>query len=347
MRSLTLAILVTWISGNASASVVVNIEPAAGADLASELGISIDDLEAQLSEQVTAAFGLATPKAYVRALADAQAFSNKGLGVDYASNPTLFVAGLSGNFAMALGEKGFGEYYSDRPVVGVSPNVSMMGGLNFGFLGFDWLTLYGNFFAQGSKIEQFNGNLFNYGVHAQAKLFRPEGDAVEFIFQWGGLDITTGFEYSRLDLKLKQPLTTPAHLEGDSEISTAASFKSDGTYTIATSAMSVPFELSTNVRLLYFVTIFLGVGYDIQVGEASMKLNLEGELGAENPTDGSEVDLGSVSIEATEKSEPSGGMPRVLAGVQVNVSFLKVFVQLNAMLPDRGVSAGAGVRVAW
>ncbi|MFC1609404.1 hypothetical protein ACFL6C_00460 [Myxococcota bacterium] len=354
MRSQTLfscvsvILIAHWSTPAVAVEGEVTIRPAAGSDvLANALGLAMADLEALMEAELEKAFNLLEPGEYVRALADAQAFSNKGLGVDYASNPTLFVAGLAGNFAMALGDEGLGEYYSERPVVGASPNISIMAGLNLDMFGFDWLTLYGNFFTQASKVDEISGNLLNYGFHAQVKFFRPDGDATDLLFQWGGLDITTGYEYSRLKMELEKELDTPFPLEGSSGVSTDAMYGGTGTYQITTTASTIPLELTTNLRLLYVATLFLGVGYDLQFGSGKMEVDLDGTLTADNPIDGSEVELGTAQVVVTQDAKPSQGQFRLLLGLQINISVLKLFVQLNLVPPDRAISGGGGVRVAW
>jgi hypothetical protein len=342
-----------------SAHAEVTIQITGGAsDLANDLGIDLTELQSQLQAEVEAAFNVAEPKEYVRALADAQAFSNSGLGVDYASNPTLFTAGIAAKFAVATGDEGLGEYYEDRPVGGVAPNISVMGGLNLGMVGLDWLTLYGNYFAQGQKMEQLDGYLQNFGFHAQVKFFRPEGDAAEYIFQWGGFDLSTGYEWSQLKVELSERLDTTTPLAGNTidpttgePVNTDAVFAGVGTFNITTTASNLPIELTTNFRLLYFATLFFGVGYDLHFGSGKMEIDLTGDVTATNPLDGSDVNLGTAQVTVTETGKPSPGVFRLIAGLQANISVVKVFVQANIAPTGTNnataVAAGAGVRVAW
>jgi hypothetical protein len=344
---------------SARAQGTVTFTPGPGADpLITALGIDTALLEERLEAEVAAAFNVLEPDEYLRALADAQAFSNSGLGIDYASNPTLFTAGIAAKFAVATGDEGLGEYYEDRPVGGVAPNISLMAGLNLGLVGFDWLTLYGNYFAQGQKMEQLDGYLQNFGFHAQVKFFRPEGDAAEYLFQWGGFDLSTGYEWSRLKVELTERLDTTMPLAGDATdpvtgepINTDAVFAGIGTFNITTTASNIPFELTTNFRLLYFATLFFGVGYDVHLGSGEMEIDLSGDVTATNPLDGSEVNLGTASVTVTEEGKPSAGVFRLIAGLQLNISVVKVFVQANIAPTGTNnataVAAGAGVRVAW
>ena len=352
---LLLAALLSPVSALANVTITVS---GGASDFASQLGLDLSELQAQLESQVAEAFNVAQPKEYLRALADAQAFSNSGLGVDYASNPTLFSAGLAAKFAVATGDEGLGEYYEDRPVAGVAPNISLMAGLNLGLIGIDWLTLYANYFRQGQKIEQLDGYLQNFGFHAQVKFFRPEGDAAEYVFQWGGLDLTLGYEWSRLKTELSETLDTTTPLAGDTvdpttgePIEADAVFSGIGTFNITTTASNIPFELTTNFRLLYFATLFFGLGYDVYLGDGEMEIDLTGDLTATNPLDDSEVDLGTASVVVTDTGEPSSGVFRLILGLQANISIVKVFVQANIAPTGTNnasaVAAGAGVRVAW
>lgn len=356
MRPLCL-LATLFVPVSAYAEVTITVTGGA-ADLLTALNINEDELRNQLQAEVESAFNVLEPGEYVRALADAQAFSNSGLGVDYASNPTLFSAGLAAKFAVATGDEGLGERYEDRPVGGVAPNISMMAGLNLGLIGIDWLTIYGNYFRQGQKIEQLDGYLHNFGFHAQVKFFRPEGDAAEYLFQWGGFDLSTGYEWSRLKIELSQQLDTTLPLGGDTAdpltgepINTDAVFAGIGTFSITTTASNIPFELTTNFRLLYFATLFFGVGYDVHLGDGEMEIDLTGDLTATNPLDGSDVNLGTASVVVSETGKPSAGVFRLIAGVQANISVVKVFVQANIAPTGTNnataVAAGAGVRVAW
>ena len=330
----------------AAPTVTVTVDPAAGSALASQLGVSLDQLSAQLGEQIASGLGVLEPEKYVRALTDAQAFSNKGLGVDYASNPTVFVVGVAANFAMSLGDKGLGERYAEHPVVGVAPNISAHAGLNLGFLGGDRFMLFGNYFAQGLKVNEFDGDLYNIGFHLQAKFFAAPDDG-NFLFKWGGFNLTSGYEHSRLTMELKKEFTTNAPLTGNtSGVSADASFTGTGTYTITTTSEAIPIELTTNIRLLYVLTLFAGAGYDIQLGKGTMDVKMQGTMSAKNPLDGSDLSLGTATIDVTQDAKPSPGRFRYMAGLQVNLSVIKVFVQMNA-IPNAAVSAGAGVRVAW
>jgi hypothetical protein len=350
MRSFLLLALVLPLSAQA-ATVNVNLTGGAAVDLAAALGIDPAQIEQQLEREIAAAFNTENPEEYVRALADAQAFSNSGLGVDYASNPTLFSAGLSAKVAASSGDEGLGEYYEERPVAGVAPNISVMAGLNMDFIGLDWLTLYGNYFAQTHTVEELDGSLQNFGFHAQVKFFRPpESEGADYIFQWGGLDLTTGYEWSRMRLTLSQKLDTPMPLSG-SGIDTEAVFGGLGTFTITTTASNVPVELTTNFRLFYVATIFLGAGYDFHFGDGEMEVDLTGDIVADNPSDNSEVNLGSAEVEVNQTGKPSDGVFRLILGLQANISVVKVFVQAN-IAPNiqngaTAVAAGAGVRVAW
>ncbi|MEZ4273149.1 MAG: hypothetical protein R3C68_17455 [Myxococcota bacterium] len=182
----------------------VTLSPGPGQDLANRLGIDIGQLNTLIRNEVEQVFGLVDTKSYLTAMGDAQAFAGKGLGVDYASNPTKFVVGVGAGFAVALGDRGLDELNEESPIVGAAPNISLMAGMNLGILGAEDVTVYMNAFRYSTTYRGLHTKLRNFGVHGQVKLFRPEDDLSDLLVQWGGLDLTTGIVRARTNYSLKR-----------------------------------------------------------------------------------------------------------------------------------------------
>ena len=318
-------------------------------EFANNVGFDLDGLEAELAQQLEEVFHVVEPVEYLRALADAQAFSSKGLGVDYATNPTVLSVGVTGNATVAFGDKGFDEPSSDQPVVGLAANISIMAGVNFSKWApkpFGDLTIYGNFFTRDASIEEMKASMTNWGVHAQYKFFRPKNvSTAELALQWGGLDITTGIEFSRLKLSLEEPLTTVLPV-GEGSTATNITMTSTGRFDFRSSAYSVPIEISTNVRMLYVLTLFGGMGFDFQLGSNNIHVQLDGDLVGKDPTTNQDVALGTGVITVQESANPRPGKLRFFAGVQLNLWRVRAFVQGN-LSPDRAAGVTLGTRLAW
>jgi hypothetical protein len=339
----TIAILTA--GSMARADVTVSIMPGPGTDFASQYGITLQELEMQLQTEIEEAFNLLRPTEYLRALGDAQAFSTKGLGVDYASNPTFISAGVAGNASVAFGDDGFDEAETDKPVAGLAVNLSIMAGMNMRVLNpkLNRLTVYLAGFHRKAGLDEMDATMSSMGVHAQYKLGRRRRPIASLFFKWGGVDLTTGFEWSRLKLRLASPLPTEVPVSGTSQ--GTVRYDSTGTFNFNSSTLTIPFEASTNVRFLWVVTAFGGIGTDIQMGKNDIQIDLDGTLtGIES--DGTETALGTGTVTATENAGPNRGKMRFFGGLQVNAAMVKAFLQAN-LAPEGSFGLTFGARVAW
>jgi hypothetical protein len=110
--------------------------PNPGPDLQNFLtqtGLTQDQLGTKLQELFTSGAG-----GFLKNLGDAQSFTSKGLGVDYASEATYFEVGGSASFALGV-DKSYqpGNNPANTqafPLQGAGLNASVMAGLSLGFL---------------------------------------------------------------------------------------------------------------------------------------------------------------------------------------------------------------------
>ncbi|MCB9561541.1 MAG: hypothetical protein H6709_09255 [Kofleriaceae bacterium] len=316
-----------------------------GQDLANALGISVTQLQQDTEDAIAEAYDVNRVDDFLRAFADATSFSNRGIGVDYAANADGLMLGVSGNVAVAVGDLGQDEAGADHPVAGVAPNLALMGGLNFSRWDLPQLTIYGNAFYRSGSLDKLTGSITSVGAHAQYKFFSPTRGKKALVLQWGGFDVTAGVEMSRWAFSLDSgdALETGFTLGGTSG-SSDVTLAAQGTFALSTTAVVVPLEATTSLRLLYFLSVYAGGGIDVQLGKASLDADLDGTMTAIRPSDGAEVNMGTAQVQVTGEHGPSTGEGRVLAGVQANFWKLKTFVQLNFM-PVRSASVAFGLRL--
>jgi hypothetical protein len=333
----------------ARAEVTISLDPMAQA-YADAFGLTLAELQTAIQAEVENVFNIVEPQKYLRAFADAEAFSSKGLGVDYASSPTFASIGFAVNATLAVGEEGFSrQTESERPVVGVAPNLAITAGVNLGTITgglLEGFTVYANgFHREGRYYKDFNIGVTSFGAHVQYKLFKGN-DVGKLIVAWNGLDITTGFEYGKLKVTLRDDL--PSELDLSQHVNVPdvrVLLTSVGRYQLTTSTYAVPIEVTTGVRLLYLLTLYGGLGFDLIHGNSGMDVSLDGTFMGELP-DGPPIPLGSGRIQATESGKPSAGRLRFLAGLQANLWAIKLFAQGN-LAPDSTVGVTAGLRFAW
>jgi len=346
LRVLVLAAVLTIPSfAHADGSVDITLSQE-GMDLADSLGITVAELEADTEAQIDEAYTVNRIDDFLRAFADATAFSSRGIGVDYASNGEGLMFGVTANVAAAVGDLGQDEQGADRPVAGVAPNFALMGGLNFKKWKKPALTVYANLFYRSGEWSGLNGSITTFGAHAQYKLFSPTEGKKSVVFKWGGLDLTAGVELSRWGFGLDAGDRIPTQnmpVEGPNG-TTEIDLVSTGRFDLDSSGVVVPFEATTSLRFLYFFSLYGGASFALQAGNSKVDAELEGTLTATDPQNGDAVDMGTAAITVDGQSGPSVGRVTFLGGLQINIWKLKTFVQANFM-PVRAASVAFGLRV--
>jgi len=333
-------------------AIKVEIDPGAGAQFAQQAGLPLDTLRAELENELTHLFQTYRLHDYLQSFGDAQSFATRGMGVDYASNFRAVMLGLAGNLSLNV-EKGYlpTDTKTRPPAAGVGTNLTFMAGVNLGLIGLDGLRLFGNYFQRSGSFDELGAELSNWGVHAQLKLFGPgEERLLNALLRWGGFDITSGVEHANLRLTLggkswKRQIPV-GMVAGES-----ARIDLDimGAFTMNTSTFSIPLELTTNLRLLYILSLYGGVGFDWQLGgKSEMAIDLGGRMVGVVPSRNVSMDVGAAHVSASDSTTPSKGRLRGLLGLQANILMVKLFLQLN-VVPDDPVlaSVGFGARVAF
>jgi hypothetical protein len=326
-----LALLAT--TAAADSSVTVTLSPA-GEALASQLGETPASLADKLKARIDDAYQTNNLPGFLRDFTDATAFSQRGLGVDYVSVPSSIMVGVGGNVALASSD----ILTADRPTAGAAANVGLMVGANLGKLDLPRWTVFGNGFYQGASTDRLDGHLTSVAAHVQLKLIEPEATGGSaYVVRWIGLDVTSGVEYTRWDLHGKIPMTNDFTVAGTTT-SADVRLSSTGSFHLTSNAVTIPLEATTGLRLLELVSVYGGVGIDLSTGSSTIDASLTGDLKSK---DGA-TSYGTAVIGASGNNSASPAAIRALAGVQLNLAWLKIFVQGNlSQTPAASVSFGA------
>jgi hypothetical protein len=311
-------------------SVCITPGPDAAA-FAAGVGMTPDQLAAQLVGQVDGLFQTANIGAFLHDFQNAQSFSTKGLGVDYASEATLAEVGATLSFASNVDKayKPSGSY-TDPPISGGGASFSLMGGVGLGLVGLDPLMVFGNWFKGSATVGALDGSYHNWGLHGQVRLLGPSRkmSAVKMLVRWGGIAITSGADYSHLSVSAKRPISSTMDVVQGAPVTVTST--GDLVFTLDQTTWSVPLEVTTSLRLLSLVTVYGGLGMDWQLGGGSdlkigMNANLAGKyLGANYGN------LGTATISATGHVNPSAARLREIVGVQLGIlDMIRLFLQVN------------------
>jgi hypothetical protein len=337
----------------------VCITPGTGsAQFAGALGVDPQQITNDILAQVNNVFQVADVGAFLRDFQNVQAFSSKGLGVDYASETTLAEVGATVSFATSVDKsynKPSGSYTDPMPLNGGGANISLMGGLGLGLIGLDPVMIFGNWFKGSASIGQLDGSYDNWGLHGQLRLLGPSRkmSATKLLIRWGGIAITSGADYSRMTLNAKKDLrssfTLPAYSADAPQGSISIQNQGTLTFSLEQTTWTVPLEITTSLRLLSLLTIYGGFGLDFQLGGGSdMHINMDagnltGKVGGTTVND-----IGTASITVNQHANPSPARFREIIGLQLGIfDVVRVFVQVNNTPSSPSLTSyAAGLRLA-
>jgi hypothetical protein len=300
-------------------------------------GIDGDELRSTMADQIESTFQLEADPSLMEKLARANAHAVRGLGVDYASNPELFVFGLS--VGTAVNQSGFDLFDRDSsllPSNGFTAQAGVMAGMNLGAFtpGTDTLldrfVVSTNAMRAAPAVADFKATVWTWGLHGQYAVMMPVGKGA---LTWGGLDLTTGFDLASYTVALDKGYP----LDGG-----YGTWNAVGTYELKARATTIPVEISTSASVPG-VSLWLGLAGDLAPGaRATREVSLRGDI-----TDDEQPGtvLGSVTAKLQEdvRVQPIGG--RFFTGLQFDIFAVKLYSQLN-ISTDRSVGMHAGIRAA-
>jgi hypothetical protein len=310
----------------------VNLDPT----LSAAAGVNADTYDDQMRGAMNEQLSLDDQQDFLVKMANATTMSTKGMGVDYASNPQRFVAGVA--FGSAVNSNGVRLGWGDNylPNGGFAFQLAAMAGINFGVGAKDGsparhFRLYVNGMASQANHAPFTGDLLNLGAHMQFNLGGPTSQKKT---AWGGFNLTTGFEHARYRVGLAESVPVE---------SGKITWDADGTYEITATSNSIPVELSTGMQLR-ILSPFLGAAVDITPqGNAVSDIALTGDITVR--ADGETQKIGSATASISSVGQGDLFTPRFFGGLQINLAYLRRYGQLNAGL-DRSFGGHVGARFA-
>lgn len=303
----------------------------------------------------------AAPDRLMKGMANSSVMAAKGIGTDYASNMDVFLIG-AGLGAGADLEK---DKNTKSSISGAAVAPGAVIGTNLGFiktrsiLGLDpkRLNVYVNFMSYNYKhsLDDTPGKessaelkMLSYGMHFRYELIQRKGSK---LLGWGGVKATFGYEYNRNDITFNSKINESVNQTSGNGEHITGTITGSPQAIIQTATHSIPLALSTDVQILYILSLYVGAGVDANFGQAKGK----GALNA-NPSTltcnggacggGTSVGVQALAnIDATGKVNP--WIYRGFGGVQINLPYLRIFAQVDKALGNDLIGATAGVRFAF
>lgn len=294
------------------------------------------------------------PKRLMQGMANSSVMAGKGIGSDYASRMQVFMIGAGVGVGADL-EK---DKQTDSDLSGVGVQGGIVIGTNLGWmdtekiLGLytDRLNLYANYLGYnldrkmgtGDK-DSIDAKLKSFGFHASYDLVKPKGSN---LLRWGGIKVHTGYEYNTTKVTFASTLNEQVNTTvSGANVSGTITGRPKASINVAT--QSIPVEVSTNVQLLYLVSLYTGLGVDFNFGQAKSKGNLNAD---ESTLNVGGVDTGT-RVQADANVNGNGSVDSVLtrgfAGVQFNLPYMNIFAQVDKAFGSELIGGTAGVRFVY
>lgn len=336
----------------------LRVTPTGNAVIDTFVNAEIQNIENEINKDLPSA----QPKRLMEGMANSSVMAGKGIGSDYASNMEVFLIGAGVGVGADMEEDKNTD--SDISGIGIAPGLVI--GANLGFLdsskilGMDTnrLNVYLNFMGYGHD-QKFGENgsetdaeidMKSFGVHFRYDWIKGSGNK---FLGWGGVKLHFGYEYNKTDLTFNTSIDEDVNATGPTGEVINDNITGSPRATILVNTHSIPLEISTDVQLLYILSLYGGLGADLNFGEAKGDGSLNagdqvinctgGQCGGGAGTDITVTP--EANIDATGKVNPLSF--RGFAGLQINLPFVRVFGQVDKSLGDDLIGATAGVRFVY
>lgn len=323
------------------------------------LRTALDTAEIEINKDFPNA---SNPKRLMEGMANASVMSGKGVGSDYASRMQVALIGAG----VGVGADMEKDKQTDSDLSGIGLQGGLIVGTNLGWLDTekilglytDRLNIYANFFKYNHEKKMgdadkdtIDADLGSFGVHVSYDLVTPSGNNLA---RWGGIKIHTGVERNTTKLTFKSTINEAiSGSYAGGTVSGTVDGSPEAVIDVATT--SIPLEISTNVQLLYVLSLYGGLGVDFNFGSAKGDAALNAKESpltcsaggvtipcgtGEDPVVQAEADINGKGMVASFTS-------RAFAGVQINLPYVNIFVQADKALGSELVAGTAGVRLVY
>lgn len=297
------------------------------------------------------------PRANVQTFADgvanATAFSIKGQGSDYSDNFEHMVISPSLGAAIVGDPKELEDDPQEAKGFGIGGSVTIGANLKnlerskLGFVDLNRTDVFLSFLdyrlVRDLDEAESKGRIRSLGLYARYHFFDQKDFAKYNLLSWGGVHFHTGIEYALLDLKNTRVYQGQTFESGD----LSGVFNGgDVSLSVESETVSVPLELSSFMRIGYLLTLYGGVGADFVDGRS--KIGLEANGSAVGGLNG-ETDQFEAVLDADKSVDGKSDFTsfRNFVGLQINLPFVRAFVQVNRAFDSELVGANAGIKVLW
>lgn len=293
-----------------------------------------EQLNPKLSEISSKKFNLYTANTAVTA--------TRGLSTDYADTNFKYV-NIGFTTSLSLAPIDVIEKFKKKQidVFAFSPALSFSLGLDMHYVPVPILRNFKFFFnvfyfdaapyaqkAIGSRMDIKKLKTTAVGFHLLYPIVKPQSVASKFLLLWGGINLSGGIDYLANEYEVEFPLK---HTLGTQTTTLRPQLE------LTSKVFTVPLEVSTNVRFLYFLSLFIGFGADFNFGTSKL-------ISKSSTYTASNGDVYRMTANFGKASSPHFMTLRLFGGLQINIWALHIYALVNYSFTSNAVAANVGVR---
>lgn len=236
--------------------------------------------------------------------------------------------------------------------IGASASLALNVGINAGFIypGL-YLNVKGGYFSKDDISNKLSVKNTLLGVGANYTWLQSDSFLLGFV-KWRGISFGTGFLFNKSELNLKldlDTLTQPVTGLPIGPLTSGTLFVDPSVKLgVKSTTYSIPFDVITSVRLLWFLNFNLGAGVDFNFGYTDIVVKSNGNVRAELNGGAIQATGGTFTVDSKTKAEkPSLIRPKIMTGLGFNIAVVKIDVPVIIYPTDNAFAVGLSAGVVW
>lgn len=288
-------------------------------------------------------------------MSNANTLSAAGITTSYAPVFEKFLLGLNVSAGADLGSKNFTDFKN------ITKNPEQFKGFGFqaafvlgisakSFLKASWLeshplNIYLSGFSMNRKFDDVTTKYFGAGIGLQYKLISEKNWASKSL-KWTGIDLSTGFLYSKLDANSSIKLDDTFVSETGGTPFNVNVNNASALLNVNVRTFSIPLEASTGIRLFYIFKLIGGIGADLSLGNTSGTGSLSPGNTVTALSGGNGISAeGELNLDGSKG--PNLINPRFFFGPQIEFGIGSVSITLHKSLRKNAIAVNSGVNFFW
>jgi hypothetical protein len=223
-----------------------------------------------------------------------------------------------------------------------------------------YLGLHIGFMKMDDMLEGFSFNNFSIGGTVNYQLV-PSKSLAGGLLLWRGVNLGSGiiyqgtrigYEFALNSVEKDVDMATLSVIPGSELSAVKLSVDPKLILDMDINTVTIPVEAITAVRLLWFLNIPLGLGFDLGFGKSDLTIGMKGDVNVTGIEDGNaagikQKDSGYVSVSAGGDVFPFPFNIKLMTGIGLSLGPVVLDVPVTYYFIDNGFNVGVTLGIVW